>query len=231
MLLLGHIISRHGISFEMVACVCAAASSSPVWCFFAWFLSLLVAICQAEHAYRCQDLIKIGPWCRVAITSNSWAHNIAEDISHTPGPGWIVFGTERQRRRQRSKDRKQRRMSRLKRQPHRPPLPNIILSNVRSIVHKMNEMELLLVSNKSVRDCCVLLISETWLHPMIPDTAVQLAGRTLHHLDQSKDSGKSRGGGLCVYVHADWCTDSWVIHSYCSPDLESCVDRCTYPES
>lgn len=77
--------------------------------------------------------------------------------------------------------------ARLNRQPHRSPF----LSNVRSVVHNMNEMELLVVCNKSIRDCCVLLISETWLHP---DAPLQLAGRTLHCLDRSKDSGKSRGG-------------------------------------
>lgn len=74
------------------------------------YFSLLVVICQAEHAYRCQDLIKIELRCRVAITSNSRLHNIAEDISHTLGSGWFVFGTKRQQRRWRSKDRKKRRM-------------------------------------------------------------------------------------------------------------------------
>ncbi len=52
-------------------------------------------------------------------------------------------------------------------------------------------------------------------------TAVQLAGRMLHHQDRNRDSGKSRGGGLCVFIHNDWCSQSTVIDSYCSPDIET----------
>ncbi len=35
------------------------------------------------------------------------------------------------------------------------------------------------------------------------------------------DSGKSKGGGLCMYVLNDWCSQSRIIESHCSPDIES----------
>lgn len=72
----------------------------------------------------------------------------------------------------------------------------------------------------------MIIITESWLHPGIPDTAVELAGRSLHRSDRTEDSGKSRGGGLCIYVNKDWCTNSTVIDKHCSPDLELLAVKC-----
>lgn len=66
----------------------------------------------------------------------------------------------------------------------------------------------------------MLILTESWLNPRIPDAAVQLAGRSFHHCDRNADSGKSRGGGLCVLVHNDWSTNCKITHNHCSPDLE-----------
>lgn len=51
-------------------------------------------------------------------------------------------------------------------------------------------------------------------------------GRSLHRSDRAEDSGKSRGGGLCIYVNEDWCTNSTFIDKHCSPDLELLVVKC-----
>lgn len=85
----------------------------------------------------------------------------------------------------------------------------------------MDNMELLIANNNSLRDCCVIIITETWLHQGIPDAAVQLASRILYRGDRTMDSGKSKGGGLCMYVLNDWCSQSRIIESHCSPDIES----------
>lgn len=88
------------------------------------------------------------------------------------------------------------------------------------------QLELQLAGNCSVKDCCVLVITETWLNPGIPDASVQLAGRSLHRWDRTEDSGKRRGGGLCIYVHDDWCNNSVIIASHCSPDIAYVSVRC-----
>lgn len=88
------------------------------------------------------------------------------------------------------------------------------------MAHKMDELELYIDGNHHICNCCNMIVSETWLHPRIPNAAVQLAGRTLHRWDRNKDSGKSRGGGVCIYVHNDWSNNSIIIESHCSPDLE-----------
>ena len=157
-------------------------------------------------------------------------HNIPDGISRTQGSPWIVVGSHKRRRRRR--ERKQKRgcraglLTRLRKRPHRPPLPSLFLANVRSIAHKMDDMELRIATNNFVRNCCVMIMTETWLHPAIPDAAVQLAGRTTHRLDRNSDSGKSKGGGLCIYVNNDWCSQSQAIDSYCSPHLEALTVIC-----
>src|SRR4029434_4237246 len=223
----------------MAARMDAAASSSPVWCFVFMFLysffSLLVNICEANYVYSRQDLIDFGWQQKLSVTQNfQWTHKIPEDIARLPGSPWIVGGPSKRRRRRR--DRKQKRgsraglLTRLRKQPHKPPLPSIFLTNTRSITHKMDELELHVTANHLIRNCCVMIITETWLHPLIPDAAVRLADRSIHRQDRNMDSGKSRGGGLCIYVHNDWCNNSNTIDSHCSPDLE-CYQRCVDPST
>ena len=90
----------------------------------------------------------------------------------------------------------------------------------------MDDLEIELAGNRYVRECCVLIIPETWLHTQIPDATVQLAGCTLHRWDRNSDSGKNRGGGLCIYVNEGWCNNSTILDKHCSPDLEFISVRC-----
>ncbi|KAK0155085.1 hypothetical protein N1851_002601 [Merluccius polli] len=83
----------------------------------------------------------------------------------------------------------------------------------------MDELQSQIAYNHFVRD-------ESWLRLHIPDATVELAGRTIHRHDRTEASGKSIGGGLCVYVLENWCSDSRVIDTYCSPDLEAMSVQC-----
>lgn len=190
------------------------------------FSYLFVGICNAHIAYGCQDLIAYGFQCKQTVTNDfQRIHNIPEDMARSPRSPWIVVGSSRQRRWR--KERKQKRGCRvglfiqLRKQPFKPLLPSIFLTNARSMTHKMEELELQIATNRLVHDCCVMIITETWLHTQIPDAAVQLTGRTIHRQDRNKDTGKSRGGGLCIFVHKDWCSNSNIIDMYCTPDLEA----------
>ena len=100
-------------------------------------------------------------------------------------------------------------------------LPSILMTKVRSIIHKMDKLELLTIANQFVQNCCLMIILESWLHPLIPDAAIQLAVRISHRHDRGIDSGKSRGGGLCVYVHKDWCNNNRILSRHCCLDLEA----------
>lgn len=156
-------------------------------------------------------------------------NNIPPAIARPPGSPWIVVGSVTQQRRRRK--RKQKRgcraglLARLRKQAHKPPLRAYFSPTPGPWSTKWTRWNYSWRKNNCLRDCCVLVIAETWLHPAIPDAAVQLAGRTTHRQDRSKDSGKTRGGGLCAYVH-NFGLSSRIIHSYCSPNIEALSVMC-----
>ncbi len=58
---------------------------------------------------------------------------------------------------------------------------------------------------------------------MVPDSAIELTGYSVHRSDRTKElTGKSRGGGVCFYINNLWCDERNIhsIKSFCSPDLE-----------
>ncbi len=58
---------------------------------------------------------------------------------------------------------------------------------------------------------------------MVPDSAIELTGFSVHRSDRTKElTGKSRGGGVCFYINNLWCDERNIhsIKSFCSPDLE-----------
>ncbi len=66
-------------------------------------------------------------------------------------------------------------------------------------------------------------LTETWMSAMVPDSAIELTGFSVHCSDRAKElTGKSRGGGVCFYINNSWC-DERNLHSiktFCFPDLE-----------
>ncbi len=66
-------------------------------------------------------------------------------------------------------------------------------------------------------------LTETWMSAMVPDSAIELTGFSVHRSDRTKElTGKSRGGGVCFYINNSWCNERNLhsIKSFCSPDLE-----------
>ncbi|KAI4891004.1 hypothetical protein NFI96_004964 [Prochilodus magdalenae] len=88
----------------------------------------------------------------------------------------------------------------------------------------MDEIRLRITSNNM--NSCVVIITETWLNRSVPDAAIELAGHSVYRADRTEASGKSRGGGLCIYIHNNWCTAADTIEQHCSPDLEFLTLRC-----
>lgn len=117
-------------------------------------------------------------------------------------------------------------LTRLRRAPHKPAPPSIYLTIARSLGNKVDELELIITAQKSVLDCSLIVITETWLHGGIPDEAIMLTGHTAHRADRNRDSSKSRGGGLCIYPHSQWGTNATITDARCSPDLEYITVRC-----
>ncbi len=104
---------------------------------------------------------------------------------------------------------------RLRCRAFRPPLPTILLANVQSLDNKLCELQARISYQRETRDCCVICLTETWMSAMVPDSAIELMGFSVHRSD-------SRGGGLCFYINNSWCDERNIDSnkSFCSPDLE-----------
>ena len=110
---------------------------------------------------------------------------------------------------------------RLKASPHRPAIPSMMLANVRSLDTQLDELKLRMAARREIRDCCAYVFTETWLNDRIPDTAVQLDGFSLHRADRVTSlSGKTKGGGVCIYINTAWCKDAAIVSKHCSERAE-----------
>lgn len=103
-------------------------------------------------------------------------------------------------------------------------MPSLFIANARSIVNKINELKLRFNSNKI--NSCASFFTETWLTPNIPDTAIELTGWTVYRADRTADSGKDKGGGVCIYISNSWCTSTDIVKTFYSPDLEFITVKC-----
>ena len=101
-----------------------------------------------------------------------------------------------------------------------PPLPTILLGNVRSLSNKMDELHACSRYLYEYRESCLLCFSETWLHKDIPDSSVDLPDFDIVRGDRTEESGKSRGGGVCVYINRRWCNNWCVKEKVCTPGVE-----------
>ena len=196
---------RHSASFisnsvAMAARIVAAAQCSLKQC------SEIIQIKPNQSSnifYNREDLLYFGRTCQIPITSAfQHSHGIPPGIARTPASPWIATpsGIPRRRRRERKQKRGCRSgdLTRLKRAPNRPPLPSLYVANVRSLGNKMDELNLDISTRSTIRDSSVIVITESWLHSGIPDTAVELSGRSLHRSDRTEASGKSRERTMCI---------------------------------
>ncbi|KAL7826504.1 hypothetical protein AOLI_G00317130 [Acnodon oligacanthus] len=88
--------------------------------------------------------------------------------------------------------------ARLKARPTQPPLPSLLLANVRSLENKLDELR----AQRETRECCALILTETWLSDSTPDSAIQLKMHSVHRGDRTAVSEKNKGGGVCIYINS-----------------------------
>ncbi len=82
--------------------------------------------------------------------------------------------------------------ARLAANPHKPAIPTIVLANVRSLDNKLDYIRLLRSTQRTVRDCCIFVFTETWLNNSVPDCAIQLEQLTCYRADRALvEGGKS----------------------------------------
>ena len=53
---------------------------------------------------------------------------------------------------------------------------------------------------QTFRYCDIICCSETWLKPEINQSLIFFPGKKIFRLDRKLDNGKTRGGGVCIFV-------------------------------
>lgn len=110
---------------------------------------------------------------------------------------------------------------RVRKRGNKPPLPTMILCNARSLNNKMDELRLLSKACFEYRESCLMLFTETWLRPEIPDLMVEIEGFTHVHADRTEASGKRRGAGsVCMSMISG--VDSVLFGKQCAMRTLNC---------
>jgi len=173
----------------------AAASLAPVRTVFSCFLS-------------CDSQCFCTSSSRLPVFKSAYSHEFLLDVGRTtflelnlgllrrPTPSPTPNTASRpQWRRHKRCERKQKRgkcrgiQARLTANPHKPPIPTIVLANVRSLDNKLDYIRLLRSTQRTVRDCCVVVFTETWLSNSVPDGAIHLDQLTCYLADRALVAG------------------------------------------
>lgn len=80
------------------------------------------------------------------------------------------------------------------------------MGNVNALSNKMDELTVLIKTQKCYRESSLLIFTGTWLTSHVPGGNVDLPSFTTVKVDQNSDaSGKSKGSGVIVYANWQWC--------------------------
>ncbi len=127
------------------------------------------------------------------------------------------------RRRRKRRGRRAGIRNRLRKRAHSPPLPSILLANVQSLENKMDDLRARISFQRDIRDCNIFCLTETWLTPTVPDTAVTPSDNfSVLRMDRTAEAGKNKGGGVCFFINKKWCDSRniSILSRSCSPHLE-----------
>ncbi|XP_039509538.1 uncharacterized protein LOC120464222 [Pimephales promelas] len=104
----------------------------------------------------------------------------------------------------------------------RLPLPSIILGNVQSLRNKVDELQANVKFIPEFKNACIIALTETWLKEHDPSQDFEIDGFDQPiRLDRDAQlTGKTQGGGVCLYVNSRWCKTIIVRESICSPHIE-----------
>ncbi len=165
----------HDAAVSKMALLCSVAVRvAPLrLCFYLLFYLLLISlfthITSALITYDKSTLLDIG---------NRFTNLVQDTLSPNPNPAWpleilrnaVNKGHRRRNKKHRGNSAGIR--NRLRKSAHSPPLPSILLANVQSLENKMDDLRARISFQRDIRDCNIICLTETWLTPSVPDTAV-----------------------------------------------------------
>ena len=87
--------------------------------------------------------------------------------------------------------------------------------------NKIDYLRLDLTTQRKVRDCNAIILTEMWLNNTVLDYTIQVDGLTTFRADRSHAlSGKSWVDVVCIFINDNWCTNAKIVSSHCSEDIE-----------
>ncbi len=188
--------------------------------FYLFLISLFAHITSALITYDKSTLLDIG---------NRFTNLVQDTLSPNPNPSWpleILRNAENKGHRRRYKKHRGKSAgirNRLRKRAHSLPLPSILLANVQSLDNKMDDLRARISFQRDIRDCNIICLTETWLTPSVPDTAVTPSDNfSVLRMDRTAEAGKSKGGGVCFMTNKKWCDPRNIssLSRSCSPHLE-----------
>ena len=102
-------------------------------------------------------------------------------------------------------------------------MPSLIIENCQSIDNKCDELHARTQLISEYRNSCAICYIETWLKPETPDSEIEPLGFKVFRGDRTPESGKTKGGGLCIFINTSWSTNSTIKQHICTPNLEVLV--------
>ncbi len=196
-----------------------------MWFFLPIFYFLIIFLIRVSSAmimYDRRTLLDIG---------QPYTNLIQDTLSTDPAwPFEILRNNElnndhlnNRRRRKKHCGRRAGIRNRLRKRAHSPPLPSILLANVQSLENKMDDLRARISFQWDIRDCNIVCLTETWLTPTVPDTAVTPSDNfSVLQMDRTAEAGKTKGGGVCFMINRKWCDprNISILLRSCSPHLE-----------
>ncbi len=190
--------------------------------FFIFLLLFLIRVSSAMIMYDRRTLLDIGQ-----RYTNLIQNTLSADPAWPLEKPWnnVLNNDHLNNRRRRRKHRGRRAgiRNRLRKRAHSPPLPSILLANVQSLENKMDDLRARISFQRDIRDCNIFCLTETWLTPTVPDTAVTPSDNfSVLRMDRSAEAGKNKGGGVCFFINKKWCDprNISILSRSCSPHLE-----------
>ncbi len=174
--------------------------------FYLLLLSLLTHITSALITYDKVTLLDIGHrytnLFQVTLSTNSsWPLEILQNAEENNG---------HRRRIKKHRGKRAGIRNKLRKRAHSPPLPSILLADVQSLENKMDDLRARISFQRDIRDCNIICLSETWLTPSVPDTAVTPSENfSVLRMDRTAEAGKSKVGGVCFMINKKWCVPSF----------------------
>jgi hypothetical protein len=126
------------------------------------------------------------------------------------------------KKRRRKRGRRSGCLLRIRRRASKHPLPSVLLDNMQSLENRIDDLRLRLSYQRDIKNCNILCFTESWLNDDTDN--IELAGFSMHRQNRDATSGKTRDGGVCLFVNNSWCAKE--VSRYCSPEVEYLMISC-----